>query len=420
MDTAKLGFPPYRPRLIDDLVKESLDIAGALVIEGPRACGKTMTGLFHASTAQFLDDEAAQALARIDPDALLTGTPPVLLDEWQLEPGLWNRVRRYVDKHEEKGLFILTGSAVPADDVTRHTGAGRLLRVRMHTLTTSEKGLSSQKVSLKKLAHGEGVDSSSEQDTLDDVLQTILTSGFPAQVTIAPEKARRLMDSYLDDISQVDVQRLENVATPPTTIKQVIRAVARNVANEATMQTLTKDVRHVAPDIAASTVSRMVEILKRLFVVEEIPAFTPQLRSRARLRTSGKYHLADPALTAAALRAGAAELKNDLTTTGYVFESAVIHDLQVYAQTLGGQLWHYRDSNGHKIDAVITFPDGQWAGIEVKLGRGDIEAGANSLRKAAAQIAGEPPKFLAVITGTGYTANLDDTVVTFPLSALGA
>ena len=417
------GFPEYSPRLVDSLVAESLNISGAVVLEGPRACGKTMTGLFHAKSAYFLDDDATQSLVSVEPDAVLTGERPVLLDEWQLEPTLWNRVRRAVDKSVDKGQFILTGSAVPADDVTRHTGAGRFLRLRMHTLTTSEKasisGGEPPTVSISALAKGDGVDPTVETVSLDEVLTSIVTSGFPAQVTVAPENSRRLLDSYLEDISRVDIHRLKRFTTSPHVIRQVIRAVARNVANEATKETLTKDVRTVDPDISVSTVAGILDALKRLFVVEEVPPFTVELRSRARLRKAGKYHLADPALAAAALNAGADELRADLKTAGYVFESAVIHDLMVYAQVLGGKLWHYRDSNGHEMDAVITFPDGEWAGIEVKLGQGEIESGAQSLRAVAAQISGPPPKFLAVITGTGYTANLGDNLVTFPLSALG-
>ena len=419
MKTEDFGFPKYIPRAVDALVQEYLGTAGGLILEGPRACGKTMTALHHANAVHFLDDDISQTLLKIDSDALLIGEPPVLLDEWQVAPQLWNKVRRSVDRAgSQKGRFILTGSAVPADDVTRHSGAGRFLRLRMHTLTSAEKGFSSKSVSFEKLARGEGVDPNPHQDSFSDVLDAILVSGFPAQIHDSPMQMCRELTAYLDEISRVDVKRLEDVRTSPSVILQLLSAIARNVANEATLETLAKDVRKIAPDIAPTTIGRLVGVLKRLFVVEEVPAFTTELRSRARLRKAGKYHLADPALAAVALGAGHTELSRELQTTGYIFESAVIHDLAVYAQLAEGKLWHYRDSNGHEMDAVITFPDGSWAGFEIKLGAGEIEKGAISLQRAAEQIAGVEPKFLAVITGTGFTANLSEKMVTFPLSEL--
>lgn len=418
MLSENLGFPAYRKRAIDTLISRRLQVTGAVILEGPRACGKTMTGLHHAHSAHFLDTDESLTLAQIDPAALLAGDPPILLDEWQVHPSMWNRVRRAVDQAGKPGQFILTGSAVPADDATRHTGAGRIMRLRMHTLTTAEKGLSSKTVSLQDLTQGRGVDPSTDQTQFDDVLSALVTSGFPAQSTLDPKAVRPVLAAYLEEVTRTDVGRVENLRADPVVLDRVLRSVARNVANEASWDTLAKDARCVAPNLATTTVARYVSVLKRLFIVDEVPAFSTELRSRARLRKAGKYHLADPALAAVALNAGPTELKRDLATTGYIFESAVIHDLAVYAQGLDAKLWHYRDSYGHEIDAVLTFPDGGWAGIEIKLGAGQIEAGAASLKKAASQISGPPPKFLAIITGTGYTANLSDQLVTFPLSAL--
>ncbi|MDO5049112.1 MAG: DUF4143 domain-containing protein [Actinomycetaceae bacterium] len=410
----------YRPRVIDSSVQELLQISGAVVLEGPRACGKTSTALEHANTAHFLDARETRALAELSPGMLLEGEPPILLDEWQLDPPLWNEVRRSVDVSGAPGRFILTGSSVPSDDATRHTGAGRFVRLRMRTMTWQERGVGHPGVSLRALSEGEPVAPSQIKMEYPQVVNALLTSGFPAQIGFEPKAARRLLDAYLTEITHTDVFRLEQLNTEPRVIEHLIRSLARNTASEVTYETLAKDARVLAPTLSAETVSKIVALLERLFVVERVPAFSARLRSKARLRRSPKFHLMDPAFAAAALRATSEDLAKDPLTAGFLFESAVIHDLLVYAQALGAEVWHYRNSYGQEIDAILTFPDGGWAGVEIKLGASQIASGAKSLRDAAASIDAGEPKFLAVITGTGITADLGDGMVTFPLAALGA
>lgn len=423
MDTAEVLGHAYRPRIIDEALTRALSSAGAVVIEGARASGKTMTALHAAGSYAFLDDPYVQDAVSIAPRSVLDGEAPRLLDEWQGAPELWNLVRRAVDRADEPGRFILTGSAVPADDVTRHTGAGRFLRLRQRTMTWWEKhDAVSGRVSLAGLFDGERpvADMSATAD-LDDVIDGVLRSGFPAMTTLDLDQSAERLRGYIDDVARADVRRLADVRHAPDVIRQLIAALARSVASEVTYATLAADVRTVAPTIDAETVSGYVELLQRLFIVEAQPPWTPALRSRARLRTSPKLHLADSALAAVALGAGATRLHSDLRTLGMLFESAVIHDLMVYASFMGGEVRHYRDSNGKEIDAVVTLPDGRWGAVEVKLGGAQMLAGVESLRKAVEQIdtgmVGEPA-FRLVVTGTGPTLTTDDGAVVSSLMHL--
>jgi len=426
MDTAGVFGQAYCPRLIDPVVRDALVAAGAVLIEGARACGKTMTGLHAASSYVFVDDAAAQQMRSVAPQSLLDGASPRLVDEWQLAPELWNLVRRRVDASADKGLFILTGSAVPADDVTRHTGAGRLLRLRQRTMTWCEKdsAVSARQgaVSLAGLFEGErprGVPDAGMG--LDEVLRLILKPGFPGMLSLDARAAQRLMLGYLDEVARLDLPRLVDMRRDPAVIGRLLASIARNVASEVSYATLTADVRGLAPGITAETISSYVDALERLFVVERQPVWTPALRSRARLRTSDKWHLADPALAATALAATPASLLHDLNAAGLLFESAVVHDLRVLGAPLGADIRHFRDSNGHEIDAVLALPDGRWAAVEVKLSGLQVPTGAASLNKAVDQIdqgLTGPPAFRLVVTGTGQAFGLDDGTITCPLAAL--
>lgn len=423
MDTEHALGRPYLPRLLDDPLNRALSIAGAVIIEGARATGKTMTALNAAASFAFIDDPANQQLLELSPTSLLAGDAPRLLDEWQLAPALWNLVRREVDASAARGQFILTGSSVPADDVTRHTGAGRFLRLKQRTLTWWEKqGLPSGGVSISSLFQGDRpAASTSAAPDLDDVLGSLLKAGFPAMVDLPSADAALLLRAYADEVTRTDIPRLVSTRQSPDTLRQLLTALARTVSAEATYSTLAADVRSVAPTISADTISQYITVLERLFIVEPQLAWTPSLRSRARLRTSRKLHLVDPALSAALLGANRAFLSRDLETLGLLFESAVIHDLTTYAANLDGELRHYRDSYGNEIDAVLTLPDGRWAVVEVKLGGLQVGRARETLSTAIDQIdtgvVGEP-SFRLIITGTGPIATLDEGTVTCPLHHL--
>lgn len=423
MDTAQVLGREYRPRVIDAALQRTLAASGAVVIEGARASGKTMTALHAAASYVFIDDAEVQRLLEVAPRSLLEGATPRLLDEWQVAPDLWNLVRRAVDSAVEPGRFILTGSAVPPDDVTRHTGAGRFLRLRQRTMSGWEKlEAPTGAVSLSGLFDGElpktGLGAAPDLDT---IIENLLRPGFPAMTTLSLTQSAARLRGYIDDVARTDIHRIADVRHEPEVVKQLIAALARSVASEVTYKTLAADLRTVAPSIDAETVSNYVGLLQRLFIVEAQRPWTPALRSRARVRTSPKLHLVDPALAAASLGAGPKQLRDDLQTLGTLFESTVVHDLTVFASAIDGEVSHYRDSNNKEIDAIITLPDGRWGAVEVKLGGQQLAAGANSLRAVIAQVdtaaIGEPA-FRLVVTGTGPILVTDDGTVTTPLNAL--
>lgn len=423
MDTVETLGLAYRPRVIDPALHRALQSAGAVVIEGARASGKTMTALHAAGSYVFIDDADVQSALEIAPRAMLEGDAPRLLDEWQVAPELWNLVRRAVDATAEPGRFILTGSALPDDDITRHTGAGRFIRLRQRTMTWWEKfDGKPHRVSIAGLFDGERpVANMAAGLELDEVIENILRPGFPAMTTLGFDQSADRLRAYIDDVARTDITRLADVRHEPDVIKQLIAGLARSVAAEVTHRTLAADVRAVAPAINVETISGYVRLLQRLFIIEPQPPWTPKLRSRARLRTSPKLHLVDAALAAAALGAGPRQLHRDLDTLGTLFESSVIHDLMALTSSLNGEVRHYRDSNGKEIDAIITLPDGRWGAVEVKLGGAQMLVGVESLRRAIDQIdtdaVGEPA-FRLVVTGTGPILTADDGTVISPLSAL--
>lgn len=423
MDTSKVLGHTYHARLIDAELQRALATAGAVVIEGARATGKTMTAMHAASSYAFIDDADVQRLVEVAPAQILEGASPRLLDEWQTATELWNLVRRAVDAGPGPGRFILTGSAVPDDDATRHTGAGRFLRIRQRTMSWREKlETTGTSVSLAGLFDGEQPASDLTTSTdLDAVVDGILRPGFPAMTRLEPEQSAARLGAYIDDAARVDIHRLADVRHSPTVIIHLIRALARSTASEVTFATLASDLRSVAPAIDPETVSRYVDLLGRVFLVEAQQPWTPTLRSRARIRTAPKLHLVDAALAAAALGAGRRTLLADVETLGLLFESAVVHDLTVFAATIAGEVRHYRDSNGYEIDAIVSLPDGRWGAVEVKLGGKQLATGAASLDRAVAQIdttrTGEPA-FRLVVTGTGPVVVTESGTVSAPLHTL--
>lgn len=423
MDTFQTLGRKYRPRVIDTALQRALSASGAVVIEGARATGKTMTAMQAAGSFAFIDDPENRLVLDVAPRSLLEGKAPRLLDEWQVAPELWNLVRRAVDSATEPGRFILTGSAIPTDDITRHTGAGRFLRLRERTMSWWEKlDNSSAAVSLAGLFAGDrpSTDLSGGPD-LDDVIENLLRAGFPAMTGLSSEQSAERLRGYIDDVARTDIHRIATVRHDPQIVTQLITSVARSVASEVTYATLATDLRSAAPSINADTVSTYVGLLERLFIIEPQRPWTPTLRSRARVRTSPKLHLVDPALAAAALGADPNRLRGDLETLGVLFESAVVHDLTVFASALGGEVLHYRDSNAKEIDAIATLPDGRWGAIEVKLSGRQVPYAVKTLTNVIDQIDTESigePAFRLVVTGTGPVLVTDDGTITAPLAAL--
>ena len=413
----------YRPRVVDGEMQRGLRAAGCVVIEGPRACGKTWTGLRFAASAVRLDtDIDVRTLGAIEPAALLGGARPRLLDEWQMVPMVWNHVRHACDATSRRGLFILAGSAQPADDVTRHTGAGRVRRIRMRPMTLYESGDSSGEVSLAGLLDREPASAARPAGGLADVAALICRGGWPGQLDLPLGEVQENLRGYLAEVARTDVDRLEGAASRnPDGIERLLRSLARNTATEARDTTLAADVE--PEPLHRHSVRAYTAALRRLFVLEEQPAWSVRLRSRAALRRSPKRHLADPSLAAAALGADPDRLVSEPATLGVLFESLVVRDLRVLAQPLGGRVHHLRDAAGQEVDAVVECPDGRWLAAEIKLGGTEaIDTAASSLLRLAAKLHDERLErrgALVVITAVGYGYTRPDGVSVVPITTLG-
>lgn len=392
------------------------------MIEGPKACGKTETARQRAASTVLLDvDETARRAATVDPSLVLDGPAPRLIDEWQVEPGLWNHVRRAVDDRATPGQFVLTGSSVPADDVARHTGAGRFSFLRMRPMTLFETGHTNGAISLAALLTSEPPRAEDPGLSVGDLADRITAGGWPAQHDRRTADAARAARDYLEQIRNVDVSRVAGSRRDPARVGRLLRSLARNSATEVAISLLATDAGGADGALDRHTVAEYVTILERLMILEDQPAWAPHLRSRANLRTSPKRHFVDPSLAVAALGAGPERLLADLNLLGLLFESLVIRDLRVLAQPLDGQVLHYRDNYGVEVDAIVQLADGRWAGFEIKLGAGLVDEGAASLQRFRDAIdtrkTGEPA-VLGVIAGTGYGYLRPDGIAVIPIGAL--
>lgn len=416
----------YLPRLADAALDERLGRIGAVVIEGVKGCGKTETARRRASSEVCFDlDEAARETAAIAPTNVLAGAVPRLLDEWQIVPSLWNAVRRAVDERGLDGQFILTGSARPSDDITRHSGAGRFSRLRMRTMTLAESGLSSQQVSLTALLAGQTDVAGQAAMTLDDLISETCHGGWPVDRQRTTAAARRNVADYVAEIANADIRTVDGVRRDPERVLALMRALARNTATQAQTTTLAQDATDGRVQLSADTAVDYLQALERLMVVEPLTSWSPVLRSKARLRRAVKHHFVDPAITASLLGAGVDELRCDLKTYGFLFKSLAIRDLRVYAGAAGATVHHYRDSNDLEVDAIVDGGFERWAAFEIKLGGSSavIDKAADHLtafaRTVDSQSSGRP-KLLAVLTGQGYAYTRPDGVAVIPLAVLGA
>lgn len=417
---------PYLPRIVETELDDCLATAGAVVIEGPKACGKTATARQRAASEVLLDvDRNARWLASADPDTALAGATPRLIDEWQLEPSIWNHVRRAVDDRADPGQFILTGSAVPADDVTRHSGAGRFTRIRMRPLSLFEAGRSGGEISLAELLNGSRQESSASFLTITELAEVVATGGWPGNLSLSTRQTLRANRDYLNEIQRTDASRVAERRTDPIRVGRLLRSLARNTATEVALSRLAADVGASHISMKPETAAGYLNALEQLMVVENQPAWSPHLRSRAVLREAPKRHFVDPSLAVAALRATPARLLSDLRFLGLLFESLVVRDLRIYAQANDAEVFHYREKGGLEVDAIIQAADGRWAAFEIKLGERWIDEGMKNLRRLAQRApqamrdTPSEPSALAVIVpnGYGYTGSSDVGIV--PIGALG-
>jgi len=410
----------YKSRVVDKELAERLESVGAVLIEGPKACGKTETARQLAASEVLLDvDQNARAAVALNPALVLDGETPRLIDEWQVEPAIWNHIRRAVDDRDEPGQFILSGSAVPADDVTRHSGAGRISRLRMRPMSLAESGLSSGEISLKALLERSPAEAAESQVGIDDLAVEIARGGWPGFRNRTLKASMDGVRDYLGEVTRTDINRVDGVRRDPRRVERLIASLARNVATTSSVSTLARDSSSGNEEpLKDQTVTEYLSSLERLFVVENQPPWEAHLRSRSRLRQAPKRHFVDPSLAVAALGAEPRALLRDLNLLGFLFESLAVRDLRIYAQTIRGEVKHYRDSSGLEVDAIVESAEG-WAALEIKLGGpAAIDDAAASLLKFAETVdttkSGEP-KFLAVVVATGYGYVRADGVQVVPL-----
>ena len=414
----------YRSRVADSELAARLAATGAVVIEGPRGCGKTETARQAAASEVRLDvDDQARAAGLLAPTLLLEGDRPRLIDEWQLVPAIWNQVRREVDATGGRpGQFILTGSAVPADDVTRHSGALRFTRLHMRPMSLVEAGYSTGDISLGHLLSGIEPRAVDPGLTINDLAERITVGGWPNLQDRTIDEASIALRGYLEETRRVDLVRVDGVARDPENVARVLRSLARNVATGASARAIAADVGGSDGPIDHHTVLSYVSALSRLFVVEDLPAWSPALRSRTVLRSASTRHFVDPSLAVAALGTGPDRLLRDVETLGLLFESLVVRDLRIYAQAMDASVFHYRDSTDLEADAIVEHRDGRWAAFEMKLGQAAVDAAAATLLRVAARVDPEKhgkPAMLGVITGWGYGYRRPDGVAVIPIGALG-
>jgi len=412
----------YLPRVVDAELFLSLASVGAVLIEGPKACGKTETARQAARSEVRLDvDPRARSAAAIDPSLILDGETPRLIDEWQREPAIWNHVRRAVDDRQATGQFILAGSAVPPDDETRHTGAGRIIRLRMRPMTLWESGHSSGAVSFAATLGGQPAHAPDPGLAIRDIAERVAAGGWPGHLDVPIALIQRRLRGYIGEIARADVERVDGARRDPQVAMRLLRSLARNVATPAPATRLRADVNGADGNLKEETISSYLDALARLMITEDLPAWAPALRSRTRLRAAPVRHFVDPSLAVAAMRASSERLLADPNWFGFLFENLVVRDLRVYAQALEGDVYHYRDESGLEADAIVEMPDGRWAAFEVKLGQGEVDVAAEHLKKLRDRVdsgtTGEPLA-LAVITGAGYGYVRADGVAVIPIGAL--
>lgn len=429
-DRRRIDMENYRKRIADDILQKKLRSKGAVLIEGPKWCGKTTTAEQAAKSILYMDEPSSikQNLARadLDPESLLEGDVPRLIDEWQLAPKLWDAVRFSVDHKRKFGLYILTGSAVPANlDEIHHTGTGRFSWLKMRPMSLYESGESTGDVSLSELFNNEDcLLRGNSKLTLDDIAFLICRGGWPMAIDVPEDVALQQAIDYYDavvneDISRIDVARKENAY-----VKRLMRAYARNQGAQISIDSLLNDLLESESfETSNKTATKYINLLKKIFVIEDMKAWNPNLRSKTAIRTSDTRYFVDPSIATAALGIGPNDLINDLKTMGLLFETMAIRDLRVYADLLDANVYHYRDKNGLECDAVIHCRNGSYGLVEIKLG-GDklIDEGAASLKKLSSKIDTDKmkkPSFLMVLTANSNVAyKRNDGVIVVPVGAL--
>ena len=419
----------YKHRIADRILERKVLGKGAVLIEGPKWCGKTTTAKQLSKSILDLGDSSvlmqSSQLIEISPKALLEGKTPRLIDDWQALPTIWDCIRSEVDRRGEPSQFILTGSSVlPEAEETIHSGTGRFAYIKMRTMSLYESGESTGSISLSDLFEGKSFEVLQNEMDIDELAYLICRGGWPWATLIPKEVALDQAFDYVDSVVQKDIQRVDKIKRSPDRARLLLRSYARNISQQISYATIRKDMlANDASTLDEDTVADYVKALKKLFVIEDLAAWNPNIRSKAAIRTSDTRHFVDPSIGTAALRLGPKDLINDLQSFGLFFEDLVVRDLRVYAEALDGELYHYRDSSGLECDTVLHRRNGSYALLEVKIGgENRINEGAANLLALANNIDTNKmsaPSFMAVIIGVGkYAYQRKDGVYVIPISCL--
>lgn len=417
----------YKPRVIDGTVQKYLDTFGAVCIEGPKWCGKTWTSSYHSNSEFMIGDPSNnfqnRSLAELSPAIVLEGETPRLIDEWQEVPPIWDAVRYTVDRRAKKGQFILTGSSTPKRKGVLHSGAGRIGKLRMRTMSLYETGDSSGVVSLRELCNGKLTPVLTGEVNLRDLANYVVRGGWPENLDVPIENASILPQSYLDAILDDDSQRIDGKKYDVGKMRLLLRSLARNESTTATKRKLLSDIRDIDDEtIDADTITTYLDVFSRLFLIDNQLPFATNICSSVRVKQAEKRHFCDPALACALLKATPDRLIGDLETFGFLFEALVEHDLKIYAESFGANVFHYQDYNNKEVDAIIELEDGQWCAFEIKLGANQIDKAAAdlvALKNAITENDGIAPSVLCVICGMSNAAYVrPDGVFVVPITAL--
>lgn len=418
----------YRARIMDEVVERYLETFGAVCIEGPKWCGKTWISSYHANSEFLMADPANnfqnRHLAELSPSLVLEGETPRLIDEWQEVEPIWDAVRYAVDLRGKKGQFILTGSSTPKlKDQRVHSGAGRIGRLRMRTMSLYESGDSSGKVSLKQLCEGDMAPVMTGDVDIKDLANYIVRGGFPAAIDLPAANAQLISQSYIDTILADDVGRMDGIKYDTNKMRLLLHSLARNESTTATKKKLTNDIKQVDDEMVDNdTVTRYLDVFERLYLLDNQKPFSSNIRSSVRIKQAEKRHFCDPSLACALLNATPDKLINDLETFGFLFEALCERDIKIYAQSFGAQVFHYQDYAGREIDAVVELNDGRWCAFEIKLGANQIDKAAANLLEIYDKMAsegGKTPSVMCVICGMSNAAyKRPDGVYVVPITAL--
>lgn len=418
----------YKERIVDSNIEKYLKLFGAICIEGPKWCGKTWTSSYHSNSEFLVGDPSGnfsnRMLAEMEPYTVLRGETPRLIDEWQEVPCLWDATRAYVDSTGEKGQIILTGSSTPKEKGIIHSGTGRIKSIRMNTMSLYESGDSTGLISLYDLCNGKFNSQILEETKLEHLAYLITRGGWPGNIDSSIDDCFEIANAYMDNVVKIDLKKLDSdIDYNEHKAKLILKSLARNESTTASNNNILNDIcENDIESISKNTLVKYLSAFNRLFIINNQEPFSTNFRSSLRVKQMEKRHFSDPAMACAMLKLTPKKLMSDLNTFGFMFESLVERDLNIYAQAMNAKLYHYQDYSGNEIDAIIELEDGNWCAFEIKLGLNNAEAGAANLNKICNKIineGGKAPLIKCVIYGVGNMSYQNaDGVYIFPITAL--